>query len=212
MPREQILIFGAGGHAKVVAEVARSLGLDVIGFIEDRSQHHGEPYFGARVIDWEHFLREHELWRLIPVGIAIGDNDGRADAYHRLAAAGLNIASLVHPSGIISPTATIGVGTVVMATAVVNADARIGEGVIINTAAVAEHDVQVGDFAHLSPNVALGGGARIGARAHVGLGAVVLPRVEVGAGSIIGAGAVVLRDVPPGITVAGVPARALHRL
>jgi sugar O-acyltransferase (sialic acid O-acetyltransferase NeuD family) len=210
MPTPQILIFGAGGHAKVVAEVARAGGTEVVGFLEDQSLRDGEPFFGSQVIDWNRYLRDRRRWNLIPIALAVGDNRGRGEVHHRVVSTGVEILSLVHNSAIISPTAVIGAGTVIMAAAVVNADARIGQGVIVNTAAVIEHDAHIGDFAHLSPNVALGGGVRIGPRAHLGLGAVVLPRVEVGADSVVGAGSVVLRDVPPAVTVAGVPARVIH--
>jgi sugar O-acyltransferase (sialic acid O-acetyltransferase NeuD family) len=210
MSRQQILIFGAGGHAKVVGEIARVRGLEVVGFIEDRSTRDGEPFFGARVIDWDHYLDDRTRWMHIPIALAIGDNHGRANAHSRLTAAGSQVLSLVHPSATVSGSAVVGAGTVIMAAAVINADAEIGRGVIVNTAAVVEHDSRVGDFAHLSPNVALGGGVRVRALAHVGLGAVILPRVEIGAGATVGAGAVVLHGVEPGITVVGVPARAVR--
>jgi sugar O-acyltransferase (sialic acid O-acetyltransferase NeuD family) len=210
MPTQQILIFGAGGHAKVVAEVARACGLEVIGFLEDHSLRDGIPYFGSQVVDWNRYEQDRERWRLIPIALAVGDNSGRGEVYQRLISAGSQIRSLVHSSAVISPTAVIGSGTVVMAAAVVNADAHIGMGVIVNTSAVVEHDCRVGDFAHLSPNVALGGGARVGPRAHLGIGAVVLPRVEIGADSIVGAGSVVLDAVEPGTTVVGAPARVIH--
>ena len=82
---------------------------------------------------------------------------------------------------------------------------------IINTGCIVEHDCVVRTNAHLSPGVRLAGGAMVGRGAHVGTGGIVLPGVKVGDGAIVGAGAVVTRDVPPGATVVGVPARAVER-
>jgi acetyltransferase-like isoleucine patch superfamily enzyme len=89
----------------------------------------------------------------------------------------------------------------------VNAAAEIGRGVIVNTSASVDHDCRVGEFAHLAPGSVLGGEVVVGARAFVGLGARILPCVTIGEEAVVGAGAVVLRDVPPGATVVGVPAR-----
>jgi sugar O-acyltransferase (sialic acid O-acetyltransferase NeuD family) len=209
MHTDPILIFGAGGHAKVVAEVARARGLEVAGFLEDAAARDGQPFFGARVIAWDRFAADPGDWPGLAIALAVGDNAGRARAYERVRTLGRAVVSLVHPSAVISPTATLGEGTVAFATAVVNAEARVGIGVILNTGAIVEHDAVVGDFAHISPNAALGGGAVVGARAHVGLGAVVLPRMEVGADARVGAGAVVRQSVAPGTTVVGVPARPI---
>ena len=209
MHPQRILVFGAGGHAKVVAEVARALGQEVAGFLEDGEAREGHAHFGAQILSWRRFVADLQRWEGVPIALAIGDNLGRARAFERLGALGRPVATLIHPSAVVSPTAVIGAGTVIMPTAVVNADARLGLGVIVNTGAVVEHDVELGDFVHLSPHVALGGGVRVGPRAHLGLGAVALPRVNINTDVRVGAGAVVLSDIPPGATVVGVPARPI---
>lgn len=205
-----ILVLGAGGHAKVVADLARVLGLEVVGFLEESTERDGQPFFGSRVIDWDRYLGGPAPWAAARVALAVGDNLARARLHGLLAGRGREVATLVHPSSVVSRSAELGAGTVVFATAVVNAEARVGPGAIINTGAIVEHDAVIGDFAHLSPNATLGGGARLGARAHVGLGAVVLPRVEIGDDARVGAGAVVRSTVAPGLTVIGVPARPLR--
>jgi sugar O-acyltransferase (sialic acid O-acetyltransferase NeuD family) len=210
MSPPRVLIFGAGGHAKVVASIARARGLEVAGFLEDGDRRDGEAFCGAGVIAWARFASEASRWEGVPVAPAIGDNAGRADSVERLRRLGRPLATLIHPSAVVAPGVAVGEGTAIMPGAVVNPDARLGEGVIVNTGAVVEHDCWLDDFVHLSPNAALGGGVRIGARAHLGLGAVVLPRVSIGAGARVGAGAVVLGGVAPGATVVGVPARPLE--
>lgn len=207
MTVDPVLIFGAGGHAKVVAEVARALGLDVAGFLDDDEARDDAPFFGSRVVAWPRYVAGGDGLAGLRVALAVGDNAGRALAWDRLRDLGRLVVTLVHPSAVVSPTAVLGEGTVVMPSAVVNADAVVGVGVVVNSGAVVEHDARVEDFAHLSPNSVLGGGAKVGRLAWIGTGAVVLPRVAVGAEARVGAGAVATRDVDPGATVVGVPAR-----
>jgi len=91
----------------------------------------------------------------------------------------------------------------------VNADSSVGANVIINTAATVDHDNVIGDCVHLSPGVHLAGGVRIGAYSHLGTGTVVIPNVTIGERVNVSAGSVVTKDLPDGITVAGVPARVI---
>ena len=91
--------------------------------------------------------------------------------------------------------------------AFIQSDSIIGRHSILNTACSVDHDASIGDFAHVAPGAHLAGGVRVGEGALLGIGCSVLPGRTVGDWAIIGAGAVVLRDVPPGVTAKGVPAR-----
>jgi len=202
-----LLVYGAGGHGKVVADVARSAGWVVVGFIDDAQARDGATIGGLPVrslAEWQAAPPVH----LVPVvALGVGDNTARARCHARLLEAGFEVVSVVHCSAVVAPTARIGQGTVVMACAAVNPDATLGAGCIVNTGAVVEHDCALGDYVHLSPNAALGGNVAIGHRSHLGLGAVALPGVRIGAEVRVGAGAAVIRDVQDGLTVVGVPAR-----
>jgi sugar O-acyltransferase (sialic acid O-acetyltransferase NeuD family) len=211
MIAQPLVIYGAGGHGKVVADAARSAGYHVVGFIDDSPSRAGTRIWDLPVVCWDEFSAQPEPWRRAAFAVAVGVNGVRARIQSRLEEAGGEIASVVHARAIISPLARLGAGTVVLGGAVVNPDAVVGRGCIVNTGAIVEHDCEIGDFVHLSPNVALGGTVSIGDRSHVGLGAVVLPGVRVGADVTVGAGAVVIRDVPDGTTVVGVPAEPLQR-
>ena len=212
---ERILVWGAGGHGRVVADVVRAAGGTVAGFVDRDAARVGRPTApGAPLV----LLSEAELLRVLADGhpdgrgwdalaLGIGDNRARLRAF--AAAAGAPWPVLAHPSAVLSPSARLEAGTVVMPLAVLNADARVGRAAIVNTGAVVEHDCVVGDGAHLSPRCVLAGGARVGEGAWVGAGATVLPGVSVGPWAVVGAGAVVVRDVPGGTVVAGVPARPL---
>ena len=201
-----LVVYGAGGHAKVVCDVLQCAGRTVLGFIDDAPQRHGTTVLGLPVLGGGASLdpAQHE------VALGIGDNGARSKVYDACVARGIRVVTAIHPRASVARSACLGDGTVVMAFAAINPDAAVGRGVIVNTASVIEHDVVVGDFAHLSPNAAMGGAARLGARAQLGIGASVLPGVIVGDDAIVGGGAVVARDVPPSVVAYGVPARA-HR-
>ncbi len=203
-----VLVLGAGGHGRVVAEVARSIGYTVEGFVDDGVPV-GTTVLGAAVLGTMGWLLGQPTRR---VALALGDNRRREQLQQQLEAAGHQPETMVHTAAWVSPSATLGPGTVVMARAVVNAEARIGRGVIVNTGAIVEHECLVGDFVHLSPGATLGGRARIGARSHIGLGASVIHLGEVGADCVVGAGATVIKGrIADGLTVVGVPARPMRR-
>jgi sugar O-acyltransferase (sialic acid O-acetyltransferase NeuD family) len=141
--------------------------------------------------------------------LAVGDNRTRARLFGELQAEGESFVFAVHPRAVVASSARIGEGSVVCAGAVVNPGAVVGENVILNTACGVDHHNTIGNHAHLAPGVRLGGGVYVGEGVLVGVGASVLPGVSIGDWAVIGAGAAVVRDVPPGRTAAGVPARCL---
>jgi sugar O-acyltransferase (sialic acid O-acetyltransferase NeuD family) len=203
----KLLLWGAGGHAKVVLDIALAMrAFTDICFADDSPEKQGHSFRGLPVISGSRLSGWSGGFL-----IAIGDNRIRAARYRAAAAAGLSAVTLVHPSAIISPSAAIGEGTVVMPGAVINADARVGSNCIINTGSVVEHECIVGDHAHIAPRVALGGAVKVGDFALIGSGAVALPGAFIGESAIVGAGAVVLEGAPAWATVAGVPAKIVRR-
>lgn len=212
-----LLVVGGGGHGKVVADVARACGWEVVGFADADPAKAGrvvEPGGAAVVATQDELLRAATSGGPLPAGaaavaLAVGNNRERLRLAELLA--GVPLPPLVHPSAVVSPSVRVGRGTVVFAAAVVNAGARLGDAAVVNTAVVVEHDCDVAEGAHLSPGAVLAGGVRVGRRAWVGANATVIQGIALGADVTVGAGAVVLRDVPDGTTVVGVPARAIRR-
>jgi len=205
----KLLLWGAGGHAKVVLEIARaSHAIADIGFLDDDERKHGSWFRGCPVLGGFPCLPSlsGQDWRFL---VAIGDNQLRASRYAAAIGEGLTPATLVNPSAILSPSAAIGDGTVVMAGAVINADARVGRNCIVNTGAIIEHDCAIGDHVHISPGAVLGGAAGVGSFTLIGTGVIALPGAEIGEGAVVGAGAVVLRGVPAYATAVGVPAKVI---
>jgi acetyltransferase EpsM len=195
-------VIGGGGHASVVVDVARRAGVsEVTVWSEDTPE-------AARFPPSTQFRPIGELSASLPVILGIGDLAQRARLRARFPILAPPVSD---PSAVIGTGVRIGNGAVIFAACVVNPNARIGSDAIINTGCIVEHDCVVHSNAHLSPGVRLAGAAVIGRNAHVGIGGIVLPGVKVGEGAVVGAGAVVIRDVPAGVTVAGIPAKELPR-
>ena len=204
---KRIVLIGAGGHGRVVADTATCLGYEQIDFLDanwPQMQMNGVwPVIGA--------LDAEKLTEFIGSDcqffVSIGRNSIRQTAFKKLDEA--TVSTLVHPSAIVSKFATIGSCTIVVAGVVVNAFASIGTGVILNTGCTIDHDCEISDFVHISPGASLAGGVKIGARTWVGIGAAVREGVIIGKDVMIGAGAVVVKNVADGSKVMGVPARNL---
>jgi sugar O-acyltransferase (sialic acid O-acetyltransferase NeuD family) len=204
----ELLVWGAGGHGRVVADLARQVGHQVIGYADADPARADAPAdaAGARTIlpqsamlEW----LEGDAARVLALGV--GNNALRLDLARDLPAG--RLPALAHPSAVLGSGIERSPGSVVLAGAVLNVGAILGLAAVVNTAAVVEHDAIVGDGAHVSPGAVLAGGATLGVGSWLGANATVLPGVRIGDGAIVGAGAVVLKDVPAQATVVGVPAR-----
>lgn len=196
----RLIIIGAGGHGKVIADAALKNGYTNICYIDDHATGDvmGFPIIGTTA-DIE-CLNDGSMDFII----GIGNNAVRKELAEKYQ---VNWVSIVHPSAQIAFNAEIGKGTVVMANAVVNVCATVGEHCIINTGAIIEHDNVIENYAHISPNVALGGTVRIGSLTHVGIGATVKNNTEICSDCTIGAGAVVVKNIKEPGTYVGVPIR-----
>jgi UDP-perosamine 4-acetyltransferase len=211
-PSDLFLVWGAGGHGRVVADLIESLGWKIAAFADakPRNIENAATGEGWECVDETILLDAVAAGDGLPhdasaIALGIGDNLQRSEARKVL---GPNLArALIHPKSVVSGAAKIGGGAVVMAGAIVNAGASVGAGVIINTGAVVDHDCILADDVHVAPGAVLTGGVTLGSRVLVGAGAVVVPGIVVGNDAIIGAGTVVIHDVPQGATVVGNPGR-----
>jgi sugar O-acyltransferase (sialic acid O-acetyltransferase NeuD family) len=201
---EQVIVIGAGGHGKVIADIVRCCGNTVLGFLDDSSQPPisvcGIPVLGK--------IESYVNYPDASFVIAIGNGTVRQRVAERLA--GVKWHTAIHPGAVVSSMDTvIGEGTVVMAGAVINPGAVIGKHCIINTGAGVDHDNSIGDYTHISVGATLAGTVTVGHTVWVGAGAVVSNNISICDDCMIGAGAVVVRNIEKTGTYVGVPARKI---
>jgi sugar O-acyltransferase (sialic acid O-acetyltransferase NeuD family) len=203
-----LLILGAGGHGKVVADAAMATGdWQEIAFLDDRVATIGSVLNLAVIGDIDSLRRFTA--RFSHAVVAVGDARRRLQLIGDLVRNGYAMPVIVHPRATISASAKLASGTVVMAGAVVNPDVTIGSGVIINTGACIDHDCRLGDGVHVCPTATLAGNVVVHDRSWIGIGACVKQGVTIGHDVMVGAGATVTEDVPDGLKVVGTPARSM---
>ena len=199
----RLLVLGAGGHGRALADLAAACGFTVVGFTEPDGA--GRDVVGT----------DDDLPALIArlrvgaaaVGVGSTALARRRELFGRLRAAGLATPALVHPRASVSASAAVGDGAALFPGVVLGAGVRVEANAVLYSAAVAEHDCRIGEHAWLSPGVVLAGGVTVQAGAFLGAGAVVVPGRTIGRRAMVAAGAVVVEDVEPDATVVGVPAR-----
>jgi sugar O-acyltransferase (sialic acid O-acetyltransferase NeuD family) len=198
---KQLVIIGASGHGKVVADIARKNGYEEICFLDDNeslTECGGYPVVG----------KSSELNRFdCDIFVAIGNAKIRERILEELA--DKSVPTLIHPNAVIGENVSIGLGTVVVAGAIINPGATIGKGCIINTGASVDHDCVINDFVHVSVGAHVAGTVEVGKGTWIGAGAVVKNNLNICSGCMIGAGAVVIRDISESSTYVGIPARKI---
>lgn len=208
-----LLLLGAGGHARVVAETVLSAGLfSSIAFLDDRCTGPAQlpDQLGWPVIGPFHAALDSQIRQQFPAAlVAIGNSAVRLQWLPSLAAAGFELPVVLHPTACLSPSAQIGAGSVVLAQAVIQAQVVIGSGSILNTGCSVDHDAQLGDGVHICPGARLAGEVSVGDRSWIGIGSSVIEQIRIGVDVTVGAGAAVVRDLPDGVTALGVPARVM---
>jgi len=204
-----VIVIGAGGHARVIADTLRAMHNRVLGFTDVDARRHGETIDGIPVLGGDEVLGAYSnesTYLANGVG-SIGIPTRRREIHGRLTAAGWRFFAVVHPGATVSPLAGIEAGAQVMAGAVVQPGVIVGCNSIINTGALVDHECVLGAHSHIAPGAVLSGNVTLGECCHVGTGAVIIQGVVLGPNTVVGAGAVVVRSHPGGSTLIGVPAR-----
>jgi sugar O-acyltransferase (sialic acid O-acetyltransferase NeuD family) len=200
-----ILIIGAGGHAKVVADALLCQGTSVIGYVDDDPTLVGEDVLGLPVLG---LIDGYINFKPDGLVMGIGSNTIRRTIVERLGEVATFLwRTVIHPTAIVSKSVQLNPGTVILAGVIVNPDSVIGSHAIINTSATIDHDCDIGDYAHIAPGVHLAGSVSVGSGTLMGISSSVIPYRSVGKWATIGAGAVVINNVPDGVIAKGVPAR-----
>jgi UDP-perosamine 4-acetyltransferase len=203
-----VILLGAQGHAKVVLDVLRECGFEVLGFITREAGEKGALQGIASLGDEAALERYAPDKVMLANGVGtVGPTARRRALFDRMHARGYRFATLVHPHACVARSAVLGEGAQIMAGAVLQPDVRIGANTIINTSASIDHDCLIGEHVHIAPGVTLSGAVRVGDRSHIGTGAAVIQGVAIGEDAFVAAGAVVTANVQPRRRVQGVPAK-----
>jgi UDP-N-acetylbacillosamine N-acetyltransferase len=211
MPK--LIIWGASGHAKVVADIIRLRGdHEIVGFLDDEPTATGREFCGSRVLGGRERLAALREQGVSHVLFGFGDGAARLQLTARVRDLGFALATAIHPRAVVASDVGVGAGSVISAGAVVGPSTTIGENVIVNTLAGVDHDCVLGDGVHVCPGTHLGGWVEARERAWIGIGATVRDRVKIGRGAVIGAGSVVLHDLPEDVVAYGVPAKIVRRI
>ena len=199
---DRLIIIGAGGYGRVVADIAVQNGYTQIAFLDDdpNATSIAYPILGC-VSDFEQYVKDSGFV------IAIGNNAVRKRITGDLIARGATLVTLVHPRATVAADAVLERGVVVMAGGIVNPNSVIGEGTILNTACSVDHDCRVGAFCHVSVGSHIAGGVSIGDHTMIGAGATVINCIRICEDTVVGAGAVVVKDICEAGTYVGLPAK-----
>ena len=212
---EKLVIVGAGGFGREIAATVGAINrreprFDLLGFCDDAAGARGRVVAGLPVLGT---IEDVAAGSAAPVRFfcAVGSNEAREKVAERGRARGWLAAGIIDPSAVVGPRTEVGEGAYIAALCVVSVDVRIGRHAILNQACSLGHDAMIGDFAQICPGARVSGFAKVGRSAFMGSNAVLGPGGTLGDGSVLGASSFATREVPPGATAMGNPARVVFQ-
>lgn len=208
--KKEVIIYGAGGHGKVIADILEySFFYEVKGFL-DGNKEEGEVFFGYPVLGDESYFNDNANTNCI---VAIGDNWVRSLVVKKILSVcpDVNFINAIHHSAQIAEGVKFGEGNVVMANVVINSDTKLGNHCIVNTKSSIDHDCDIDNFSTIAPGATLGGNTNVGEYSTVSLGANVIHGINIGKHTVIGAGATVLNNVESHAVAYGTPAKVVRK-
>ncbi len=208
---DKLLVIGAGGHGKVVADAAAaSKEFQDIAFLDDR---YNENEISKKILDWQVLGSIDEIRsptikeEYRSAFVAIGDSRLRIKIINRLKELNYDLPVIKHPNSWISKYSQIGEGSIILSSSNLQTSSIVGMGSILNTGCIVEHDVVLDDGVHICPGAAIAGNSKIGKNSWIGIGSSVKEKIIIGSNVTVGAGSVVVRDIPDNVIAKGVPAK-----
>ncbi|MEI8201934.1 MAG: acetyltransferase [Bacteroidota bacterium] len=208
MQNSKLVIIGAGGHGKKMADLATLMKYNLLGFLSMDTP--DSIIYNLKVLGVPELMLTDEFAGKIFFHIAIGENSVRYKILNKLGNERM-LASLISPYATVSPNVIIGNGTSINHNSVIQTSVRIGKCCIVDTGAIIDHDCVIGDFANIYPGTVLTGTVNVGNGAIIGAGSVIREKVYIGENTLIGAGSVVVNDIEPNVVAYGNPARVIRK-
>ncbi len=208
------IIFGAGGHGKVVLDILKTNDVEITGFLDDDESKHQTTFQNYPVLGGLKYCQSNKsiLGKKFQGIVALGTNRTRWFVFDQLKKIGMIPVNAIHPKTVIATDVTVGQGNMIVAGVVINTGSQIGNNIIINTSCSIDHDNILEDHTQICPGAHLAGEVTIKENAFIGTGAIINPGVTIGANSVIGSGSVVLEDVPDDVVAVGNPVKIIKHL
>ena len=205
---KDLIVIGSGGHARIIIDIAESLGYGIRGIIDINFNNQKENILDYPVLGNFNIIKKCDPKEDCVI-IAIGDQYERAKYYKKARSLGFSILSLIHPSTIISKHVKIGKGVIINAGVIINVNSVIGDNTIINTGAIIDHEVTIGNHSHICPGAKLAGRVSIGKYCMVGIGSCIIDNIKIGNNVKVGAGSIIINNVVSNSTFVGVPGKRI---
>lgn len=207
------IIFGAGGHGKVILDILQKNDIKIAGFLDDDDSKTNTQFQNYPILGGLEYCQSKKsiLGKSFKGIVAIGENNTRKLVFNRLLEVGMIPLNAFHPNATIANDVTFGNGNVVMAGVVINPGSRIGNNNVINTSCSIDHDNKIEDHVQVAPGAHLAGEVTVKKYAFIGTGAIINPSITIGSNTIVASGAVVIEDMPDNVVAAGNPAKIIKK-
>jgi sugar O-acyltransferase (sialic acid O-acetyltransferase NeuD family) len=204
---KSLVIWGCGGHGREVLHLCEQIGIEVMGFLDERPEYKGRIIDDVPVLgDLPDISSLQEKVRIVCAGV--GSPGLKKRLVEKTKKLGFQFAeTLVHPSVFISKRNRLGVGNVICEGTILTTNVVIENFVIINRSVNISHDDRIEDYVTIAPGVQIAGNVTIQEGAYIGIGSSIREKTTIGPWSVIGGGSFVKEDVPEQTLYAGVPAK-----
>lgn len=214
MKIKQVVLWGASGHSKVVANALKHQEhIKIVGHIDDHNiERHGQLFEGRKILGGVEQLQILKEQGVSTIVLAFGHCSRRIEVGEMLTKQCFEVLNVTHPQSIIAADVPIGVGSVILAGAIIDPGCSIDDYAIINNGAIINHDSTIGKGTHICPGVTIAGGTTVGESCWIGIGSALINNITIGDSVFIGAGSVVTKNIPSGFLAYGNPAKMIKKL
>lgn len=206
---KDIIVIGAGGHARIVASIlSTQKDYNILEFVDIYIKYEDEKINGIPVVEVKSIAGHLKRKKIKHIFLAVGDNEKRKNLYNELKDE-YNFINCIHPNAKIESNSSVGRGVFIGSGAIIGAEVEISDNVIINNGVIISHETKIGANSHLGPGVNIAGRVSIGDDTFIGIGSSIIDDLNIGDNVVIGAGSVVIDNIEDNVKVVGTPAKKI---